>query len=401
MKLETYPLKELVRKCPVCNSIEGEILHHQQFILPKSSPLPEEYDIVSCNSCGFCFADTPMSQVIYDKYYTEMSKYEDSNTATGGSTTAFDRDRFSDLTTLFSRFISSEDSFIDIGCANGGLLDAMKNKSFSNLTGIDVAQKCVEYVASIGYKSFWGGLFNIEKLEGRKYKFIVLSHVLEHIKDIKTAVKNLDEICDDNGYIYIEVPNAAEYKSNFIVPFYYFDCEHINHFDKGSLINLFGTLGYECISVTEKVFFPSGDIPYPALGVVFQNVKKERSIVKSIAAKNSIERHVLDSTEKYLFPQLKTVLDAQTPMIVWGAGQYTLRLMVSSPLAKCNILNFVDNDSNKHNRDIKGIFIKSPKEILTLYPNAPIAVTSALHAKAIIENIAQIDGNSSREIIIL
>ncbi len=188
---------------------------------------------------------------------------------------------------------------------------------------------------------------------------------------------------------------------HFIVPFYYFACEHINHFDKGSLINLFGTLGYECISVTEKVFFPSGDIPYPALGVVFQNVKKERSIVKSIAAKNSIERHVLDSTEKYLFPQLKTVLDAQTPMIVWGAGQYTLRLMVSSPLAKCNILNFVDNDSNKHNRDIKGIFIKSPKEILTLYPNAPIAVTSALHAKAIIENIAQIDGNGSREIIIL
>jgi SAM-dependent methyltransferase len=394
-------MKVLQRPCAVCNSTNGEILHHQQFILPKSSPLPEAYDIVSCDTCGFCYADTPMDQATYDKYYTEMSKYEDSSTATGGSATAFDRDRFADMATLFSDFITSSDSFIDIGCANGGMLDAMKNKAFTNLTGIDVAQKCVEYIASVGYQSFWGGLFNIEKLEGRKYKFIVLSHVLEHIKDIKLAVKNLDEICDDNGYIYIEVPNAAEYKSNFIVPFYYFDCEHINHFDKDSLKNLFGVLGYECVSVTEKVLFPSGDMPYPALGVVFQKVKKERSIEKSNRVKLSIEKHVLDSTEKYLFPQLQKVLDAQTPMIVWGAGQYTLRLMVGSPLAKCNILNFVDNDSNKHHSDIKGIFIESPKDILPKHPNSPIAVTSALHAKAIGENIAQIDGNSSREIIIL
>ena len=37
------------------------------------------------------------------------------------------------------------------------------------------------------------------------------------------------------GKIYIEVPDATRYEDYPFVPFYYFDAEHINHFDLRSM----------------------------------------------------------------------------------------------------------------------------------------------------------------------
>ena len=56
------------RPCPICDNLNGEILHKQLFSLPSNSPLPNEYEIVSCSKCVFIFADTPANQVIYNEY---------------------------------------------------------------------------------------------------------------------------------------------------------------------------------------------------------------------------------------------------------------------------------------------------------------------------------------------
>lgn len=76
-------MKQLSRLCPIFNNKQGEILHKQLFSLPSNSPLPNEYEVVSYQNCGFVFADTPANQIIYNEYYTHLSKYEELDIASG------------------------------------------------------------------------------------------------------------------------------------------------------------------------------------------------------------------------------------------------------------------------------------------------------------------------------
>lgn len=72
------------RKCPICGTSEGEVLHKQHFVLPEGHPLSDGYDVVSCVKCGFVYADTTATQDDFECFYTKFSKYEDHLTATGG-----------------------------------------------------------------------------------------------------------------------------------------------------------------------------------------------------------------------------------------------------------------------------------------------------------------------------
>ncbi len=69
--------KKSIRKCPICQEENGEILHTQKFVLPEGHPLSNGYDILCCDRCGFVYADTTVSQKDYDIFYAKLSKYED------------------------------------------------------------------------------------------------------------------------------------------------------------------------------------------------------------------------------------------------------------------------------------------------------------------------------------
>ena len=62
-------------------------------------------------------------------------------------------------------------------------------------------------------------------------------------------------------------------------------------------------------------------------------------------------------------------------VIVWGAGEYALRMLEQQALSK-NILFFVDSDIEKQGREIEGISIRAPRDILEEI-NSPIFIASS------------------------
>ena len=129
-----------------------------------------------------------------------MSKYEHKETASGGGLDAIDKIRLNIAAGIIEQNCATKNSAIlDIGCANGGLLVSLKEKGFTNLTGIDITQVCVDNVKQMGFQSYFGGIFNLENVADKKYDVVILSHVLEHIRDIKTAAKNLKSLLNDGG----------------------------------------------------------------------------------------------------------------------------------------------------------------------------------------------------------
>lgn len=54
-------MKELIRKCPICSSEYGDTYKTIRMELPQGVKLPNEYDVVTCDNCGFAYADVKAS----------------------------------------------------------------------------------------------------------------------------------------------------------------------------------------------------------------------------------------------------------------------------------------------------------------------------------------------------
>ncbi len=396
--------KKLLRPCPICNEQKGTVLHTQKFALPEKSVLPPVYDVVSCDNCGFCFADTAASQEDYDHYYNQMSKYEDKNTRTGGGFSVFDKVRMDTVADLLLKVMNNKSgSIVDVGCANGGMLTCLSEKGFSNLTGIDISQVCVNNVKALGFSSFFGGIFNVENLHGATFDCLTVQHVMEHIRDLKQAAVNLAKLVNPGGLVYIEVPDASRYPDYYFVPYYYFDCEHINHFNITSLKNLFLHQKMECIYFDEGTVPVSDDKNYPVLRALFRQndtLNNSTDLEKDVSVMKSIVNYVSLSKTNDGSAEIEKLNSEKKQIIVWGAGMYTLRLLENSPLSKSDILYFIDKDSKKQGNHINGIEIVHP-DILTKHPETPVVIASAIYGKAIREEITNIDKHTSRLTILL
>jgi len=382
--------KTLLRPCPVCGATEATLISQQNFLLPENHPLPSSSDVVVCEVCTFAFADTPATQEVYDYYYSDFSKYEDDATSTGGGGTPSDWKRLEKTAALLAPYISKDTPVLDMGCANGGLLKSFQQMGYEDLTGVDPSPACAAATARIGCKGITGSLFAPPVPAGH-YGLVILCHVLEHIRDIEQASKVLTNLIRPGGLLYIEVPDASRYEGYSAAPFQDFNVEHINHFSHAALINLFRLKGFVPVSQgTGDLEFDAG-WTYPAMWNLFRldpkavppkEWIKDSKLGESLVSYTAASEKLLSQVEE----KIQKLAESQTPVIVWGVGQLTLKLLAQSSLGKCNIVAFTDGSPGHYGKKIKGLTVLPPAELASLPPHS-ILIGSLLHHQAIAERI--------------
>lgn len=390
--------KKLVRICPICCCSNGTVLHTQRFLLPEGHLLPNQYDVVNCTNCGFVFADTSANQVIYDRFYAEMSKYENVQTASGGGDKPYDSNRLNQTADDIERILSNNKSakILDIGCGNGGLIQILKERGYKNVVGLDPSETCVSTMRNKGIEAYHGGLFSKKTIE-KTFDLVILSHVLEHIYDLSNAITNVKNYLKPNGLVYAETPNATKYPEYYIVPNYYFDTEHINHFSKLHQQNLFESYGYKLIENNEKEIMVSEKQRYPAVFSVFQFVGIFKKPIADFSLIDKIKKYIELSGNDNRIEKINKFYLSQAPVIIWGAGNYTLRMLFETNLGKCNILHFIDSDSKKWNQTINGKSILGP--ISDNLQNNDVIICSALFALEIQQQLQKLNPNCQPTIL--
>lgn len=360
----------LSRHCPVCRSAFGNLLHAQHFLEVQGSPLPSRYDIVSCVQCSFVFADVNASQSDYDAYYAGLSNYEDDQISSGSGLTDWDSRRLSATADEIERHLSKDAHILDVGSAQGGLLRILSRRGFKRLSALEPSKTCVAKLPA-GIEAYVGQIHDLADTLNEPVEAIVLSHVLEHIYDIEGAMENLTSSLAPGGLLYVEVPDASRYAEFFKTSFHYFDAEHINHFDEGSLRTLIGLYGYETLSSGSKEMEISDSELYPAIFMVL----RRRHISKEV--QNYIEISSANDNSE----QLGQLLSAGKPIAIWGFGSYTKRLLATTDLARCKIEHIVDGDPKKHGTSVGSLQIQDPS-VLKLF-DGTVVVSSALYSNAI------------------
>jgi SAM-dependent methyltransferase len=383
------PETSAVRPCPVCGATKVWKLHTQKFLLPEGHPLHSGYEVVGCTTCGMVYADTAASQRNYDEFYARLSKYEEGTTATGSGDEIWDAERLQATAACLSTMWPNRKArLLDVGCANGGLLQALRDLDYQNLSGIDPSPVCAANVARLGFDQRIGTLTNLPDDMHPKFDGVILSHVLEHVLDVRIAIQRQCELLTEEGELYIEVPDATRYEEFYVSPFHFFDTEHINHFSLPTLMNLLQQLDFSIVASGRKEMPIAKDVFYPAIWVLGRRknpVSTRTSSRDDILVDDDLIKAVrgyIDRSRAEFDPSiLERLADEQRPLIVWGVGSSTLRLLAGSALGRANIVAFTDNNPKSWQTLLQGKPVLPPAELSAR--QEAILITSKMYGSQI------------------
>ena len=373
------------RKCPVCGGSSRERLYRQSFADVKKVSFLKGYDVVVCKRCGFGYADGIPSQQAFNRYYERQSKYENLSSASSRSR----QDSLENGRRFIKSFVNDTGiSVLEIGCGAGDFLRHLKDSGFTDLTALEPSQSAVDsLLRKSGIKAMTGTLSKTET--NATFDLVVLITVLEHVVALYSAIKNLSHLLGSSGLLFIRVPDACRFPDFDDSPFQQFSPEHINYFSTVSARNLLVRHGYTLLGSEEVSLRESDNSILPMINLMFRkNGHKNRflperdrltkyQLAKYIALSAAKEREVQGKIEPYTA--------SQEPIVVWGVGTHTLRLLELGALKKCNIAAFID--SNKHYAGglFNNIPVFPPSE-LHRYPHK-ILVSSKVYQKEIADFI--------------
>lgn len=373
------------RKCPICsNERDGRGLRKIDMKIPKEYRLPDSYNVVLCENCGFLYADTSASMEDYDWYYTHCNFYGDDSK----SNSSF---RFDLTKNLLDKYVQQESVVLEIGAGNGHFSMALKNHGYKHVTGTDPSERSVERLRASGIDSH---VFNIYSVvppeEYEKYDCIFLFEVLEHLLDPRKGIENAVKMLNANGIFIISVPDYSQISTDTSSIPNYFNLEHINYFSEISLDYLMALHGLRRIDQKRAgiclvhVYKKTGEVQIlrhdtitaPAVCAYFQQKGKR---------------------EEYIFNIIEQLKKEERKIVIWGTGSYVMSLFATTNLMQCQIMGFVDNNKIKQGRKIYDYMIHPPEYLKD--KQYTVLICSMLNGEQIKQQIDQMD--TENEVLVL
>ena len=354
-------------QCRLCNSDIGSNSIIRLGPFPRAAqyyPLPGEFDsdlgveldIHQCPMCGLVqLSNAPVHyfrEVITAATLSESAK----------------RARLFEIRGLVDRFELVGAKSIDIGSGKGEMVGVLQEAGL-DATGIEFSQESVNLARLNGYNSLCGYIQDATILE--KYRFFICLNYLEHQPDIKTFIRAIHNITDDEGIGYVTVPNLSYLLETGCL--YEFVADHLVYFTSRTLTSAFEGNGFDVLSCElvnnandiaivvkkKKTLYLHGD---------WNHVKK-----LSISLKNTIAQ----------------IRDSGSKVAVWGAGHRTLALLAISEID--NIEFIVDSAKFKQDRfaPITHIKIVSPSVFEASAVGVVIVMVPGIYPDEVIKTIKQ------------
>ncbi len=355
------------RTCEVCRTTQPRALYRQRFAQMSEGSLLGGYNVVTCESCGFCFADRLPDQHSFDCYYRDMSKYE--QPAGPVEPSSYDLERFRSTVKKVQSFSPRTDvRILEIGCATGLLLSLLKDAGYSNVAGVDPSPVCAE-VARRQYRvPVQCASLSDDLAASASVDLLLLVGVLEHIRDLRAALVKLSAMLAPGGRVFITVPDASRYASGEDAPFQEFSVEHINFFGPASLANLMAVHGFRPVFCEQAQQRQNVRTVTPVVHAAFELLPPDGprpQWTADLEAAEGLKKYIAQSRHDNdaIQPALNKLVASQQPVIIWGAGAHTLRLLATSRLAQANLVAIVDSNPRYQGKSVNGVPILPPDAI--------------------------------------
>jgi predicted SAM-dependent methyltransferase len=339
-----------MRPCYCCDKENIQLYFSINLKIINNLGLNDFLNIYKCETCNFYFNDSNNNNSDYINYYNNNNKYKDNININ------INNKDIKCIDYLNENILNdSIKTILDFGSGNGLISDNL-SKNY-NIEKYDI------------------GLPEVNK----KYDLIILSHVLEHIYDLDAFMKNIISKLDEEGKIYIEIPNA-EYYDKFINfgPLQEINIEHINFFSKYALIKFMIKHQFIPINVIDDFFIQNNSNYWVIRGFFKKNYNNK-----------SFEKYISDGKiqlEKINIPLVESIY-------IYGCGELLYKIF-NKIIEKTKVINIIDDNiiyKNKHINNINIIDFETFKEKAKTNDN--ILITSYLFYEKINEKLKSINKN--------
>lgn len=330
----------------MCSGDEKQMVYQAFF-------LEAQQTVWQCTDCGMVYACSPPIDYVNDSIYGSPLTY---------GTIPDKLAHYRQIASRLARMFPWTAAITEIGCATGGLLKALRQEGFTDVSGFDLSPVAAENCRNQGFPTSSTTLRPDNDI-------VVLSHVLEHAWDIRGLLRQAKAALKPGGFLYVEVPDADRY-ANFKAITLAFNLEHINHFQRSSLVDAIVQAGFD------PLLAEIGEIPY---------VGERYPVIWTIAAKRmkpTYDNRFLSALDRRT-QALLTRVNALGEVAVWGLGQLAQRIFSASQV---KVVAATDSNPVFYGRLMLGVCVVPPEEFR---PDArvPVLVCTELRQAEIVERI--------------
>lgn len=272
-------MKNRREDCPICF---GPLEHHisrekDDWFGRKEKGYISTIIYSRCEKCKFRFQNPNVNEKEINEIYKESY--------VNNQQVWFDRWKKNRELTVnyYSRYVKNSKDFkiLEVGCSNGFNLINIKEKFPKvSVKGFEFDKKTTEFARNLGLDVSNKNLDEVNE----KFDLVLISHVLEHVKEFENFIIQLYKLLKENGKLVILVPNSEVWGE---VPHWH----HDNYFSKQSFETLFKRMKYK-YEIFEGVVHEQIE-PYPELRAIIHRNK---------------DSEIIDFDEKINYAQLRWVV---------------------------------------------------------------------------------------------
>jgi SAM-dependent methyltransferase len=148
-----------------------------------------------------------------------------------------------------ARLLPAKADVCDVGCGDAQYLRAFSDLG-CNVTGVDPDPSARSQAEQAGIHVLDGTAENIpDAIRDARYDLVLMTHALEHCRDVTKAMQGVYGLTRPGGYCYVEVPNcASEHFKTFTICSEMFDApRHLYFFTPANLQRLAERVGFTSV----------------------------------------------------------------------------------------------------------------------------------------------------------
>lgn len=340
--------------CPYCASQDLVFLKDvRETAMPGPTSYEDSFDNktititpVMCNSCQIGFNKEDLDEETRTKCF---KRYEFIKPNSGVGESAF-----MPFLNLIKKHAKKDDKLLEIGCYDGFILKNLQKANFTHLTGYDPSCLITSNEAITIKKEY----FTKDTILDEKVDGIIMGNVIEFIKDLHVLLDKCYESLNDNGKIYIEVPQVSAVHA---LQYYRFTLGSFDRIAKDHGFNL------TVLETNVDDFYKNhhfnvimqkrdANTPYTP----FMSEDKFLSLYKEavhLLSKSTIEK---DASDRLSSLFINAINDNEI-VHIYGSGNATFALLdsIDDDLVKKANIVLLDSDASRD-----GLFYKTPQNTL-------------------------------------